>query len=119
MREAGLDESLCVFWNAVPWALERRRDPTDDEFIRGGEYLKQFLLLVPRRLAVVALSRGAQRACRLAGVDAIGVPSPSPLAVSPPGPQAGENGRRWIEVRDGLHLAAEKTARNRTARDWR
>lgn len=106
MREAGLQESSCVFWNAVPWALERRRDPTNDELARGVAYLKEFLALLPNRRAVVALGRVAQRACNLAGIAAIDVPSPSPLAVAAPGPRANAKSRRWIEVREGLGQAA-------------
>jgi len=31
LREAQLDERICVFWNAIPWSLGARREPTDDE----------------------------------------------------------------------------------------
>jgi uracil-DNA glycosylase len=106
MREADLDEHLCVFWNAVPWALERRCDPTPNELLRGTAYLDEFLALVPGRRAVVALGAVAQRACRAAAVGAIEVPSPSPLAVAPPGPLPNSKSRRWVELRIGLERAA-------------
>jgi uracil-DNA glycosylase len=110
MKEAGLAESVCVFWNAVPWALERRRDPTTAELERGVVYLKEFLALLPGRRAVVALGQVAQRACAIAGVEAIEVPSPSPLAVAPPGPRANSKSARWIRLRDGLKQAARFAA---------
>jgi hypothetical protein len=111
MREAGLQQSDCVFWNAVPWALDRRRDPTKDELARGVTYLKGFLALLPNRRAVVALGRVAQRACDLAEVAAIDVPSPSPLAVAEPGPRSNTKSARWIEVREGLKQAAALASR--------
>ena len=106
MREAGLAESVCVFWNAVPWALERRRDPTSAELERGVVYLKEFLALLRERRAVVALGQVAQRAALLAGVDAIEVPSPSPLAVAAPGSRPNSKSERWVRLRDGLKQAA-------------
>lgn len=106
MQEAGLPESVCVFWNAVPWSLDRRRDPTPLEFARGVNYLKEFLVLLPQRRAVVALGRVAQRACLQAGVNAVNVPSPSPLAVAQPGSLPNAKSARWQEVREGLRKAA-------------
>lgn len=110
LHEAQLDERLCVFWNAIPWSLGPRRDPTEDELHRGVEYLRRFLALVPDRRAVVAMGRVAQRACRQAGVAAIEVWSASPLAISPPTGAAGPKSRRWIEVREGLKRAADLAA---------
>lgn len=53
MAEAGLSEDICVFWNAVPWSLDRRRDPSTAELSDGAAYLKDFLALhrgaAPRR----------------------------------------------------------------------
>lgn len=106
LREAALEERVCVFWNAIPWALDRRRGPTSEELARGVEYLNEFLSLIPNRRAVVALGRDAQKACRMAGVDAIGVPSTSPLAVAAPGQRPNSKSKRWIEVRMGLKRAA-------------
>ncbi len=60
MSEAGLAESLCVFWNAVSWALDRRRDPNPEELARGVRYLRDFLSLVPRRRARCAGPSGAE-----------------------------------------------------------
>ena len=111
LGESGLRESLCVFWNAVPWALDRRRGPTNDELEQGAAYLKEFLELVPGRRAVVALGLVAQQACRMAGVEAIDVPSPSPLAVARPGPRPTTKARRWTELRAGLVAAANRTIR--------
>src|SRR2546427_4836556 len=105
MREAHLDERVCVFWNAVPWALERRRDPTPSELLLGVAYLRAFLDLVPSRRAVVALGAVAQRACQAASVDAIQLPSPSPLAVAAPGVRPNSKSRRWLELRVGLARA--------------
>ncbi len=110
MRDAGLPESSCVFWNAVPWALERRRDPTNEELARGIVYLKEFLGLLADCRTLVAFGRVAQRACNLAGIAAIDVPSPSPLAVAEPGPRANTKSERWIEVREGLKRAATLAA---------
>lgn len=106
MHEAGLAEGSCVFWNAVPWVLDRRRDPTDHEFVRGVEYLSAFLKLVPEWRAVVAMGRVAQEACRRAGVAAIEVWSPSPLAVARPGVRPSIKAQRWIQTREGLKRAA-------------
>jgi len=106
LGESGLRESLCVFWNAVPWALDRRRGPTSHELEKGAAYLKEFLGLVPGRRAVVALGLIAQKACRMAGVEAIDVPSPSPLAVSRPGARPTAKARRWTQLRSGLEAAA-------------
>lgn len=111
MREAKLREDVCVFWNAIPWALERRRNPTDDELARGVAYLKEFLGLLPKRRAVVALGRVAQAACRRAGVAVIDVWSPSPLAVAPPGARPSVKAQRWVEVREGLRRAAARAVR--------
>jgi hypothetical protein len=111
MQEARLEGSSCVFWNAVPWALERRRDPTYDELARGVVYLKEFLALLPNRRAVVALGRVAQRACDLAGIDAIDVPSPSPLAVAEPRERPNTKAQRWIELREGLEQATALASR--------
>lgn len=106
MREAGLDEGSCVFWNAVPWALDRRRDPTPDELTRGAAYLTDFLSLLPEHRAVVALGLVAQRACRLVGIASIDVPSPSPLAVAEPGARPNPKSERWVKIREGLRRAA-------------
>ncbi len=106
MSEAGLSERVCVFWNAVPWALERRRDPTDGELRRGVAYLQEFLTLVHRPKVVVALGQVAQRACRIGGIEAIETPSPSPLSVAPPGAQPNSKSERWLRVRNGLRKAA-------------
>jgi len=105
MHEAGLSERICVFWNAVPWALDRRRDPTRQELARGVVYLKEFLALLSHRRAVVAFGRVAQGACLQARVTAINVPSPSPLAVAKPGPRPNAKSARWIEIREGLRQA--------------
>jgi uracil-DNA glycosylase len=106
MREAALEETICVFWNAIPWALDRRRSPSTDEMARGVGYLTDFLALIPNRRAVVALGRVAQDACRMAGVDAIVVPSTSPLAVAAPGLRPNSKSKRWVKVREGLKRAA-------------
>jgi uracil-DNA glycosylase len=110
MDEARLDEKICVFWNAIPWALDRRRSPTAAELAQGVGYLREFLGLVPRRRAIVALGDVAHKACRLAGVDAIEVPSTSPLAVAPPGTLPNSKSSRWIKVRRGLARAAAAAA---------
>lgn len=106
MAEARLSPECVVFWNAIPWALERRRDPTVAELQRGAAYLAEFLALLPRRKSVVAMGLVAQRACRIAGVPAIEVPSPSPLAVAPPGDTASRKAERWLETVKGLARAA-------------
>ena len=111
MREARLPEEACVFWNSVPWALERRRDPTEDELMRGVAYLKEFVALLPDRRGLVALGRVAQRACKLANLSSIDVPRPSPLAVAEPGAVPNTKSRSWIEVRGGLRQAASLAAR--------
>jgi hypothetical protein len=112
MDEAQLDERICVFWNAVPWALDRRRSPSVGELAQGVGYLREFLDLVPGRRAVVALGDVAQKACRMAGADAIEVPSTSPLAVAPPGPGLNSKSNRWIKVRRGLAQAAAAAERS-------
>jgi hypothetical protein len=53
--EAGLDMSVCIFWNAVPWALEGRRKPTSGEIARGARYLRELVQLLPRLQAVLAM----------------------------------------------------------------
>lgn len=111
MSEAGLSESICVFWNAVPWSLDRRRDPTPPERDRGVDYLREFLACLLQPRAVVALGRDAQRACRQVGVSAINVPSPSPLAVAQPGSRPNPKSARWLEVREGLRRAAALASR--------
>ena len=111
MLEASLPESLCVFWNAVPWSLDRRRDPTPLELARGVNYLKEFIVLLPQRRAVVALGQVAQRACLQAGVTAINVPSPSPLAVAQPGSRPNPKSARWLKIREGLREAAALASR--------
>lgn len=111
MREARLDEGTCVFWNAVPWALDGRRDPTPEELTRGAAYLTNFLSLVPERRAAVALGLIAQRACRLVGIAAIEVPSPSPLAVAEPGARPNPKSERWVKIREGLARAGDLASR--------
>lgn len=111
MHEASLPESICVFWNAVPWALDRRRDPMPQELDQGVDYLKEFLACLLQRRAVVALGRVAQRACLQAGVSAINVPSPSPLAVAQPGSRPNPKSARWLEIREGLRRAAALASR--------
>lgn len=106
LKEAKLDERVCVFWNAIPWSLGPRREPTDDEMRHGVGYLRRFLALVPERRAVVAMGLVAQRACRQAEIAAINVWSASPLAISPPTGAASTKSKRWIEVREGLARAA-------------
>lgn len=111
MHEAGLSESICVFWNAVPWSLDRRRDPTPQELARGVIYLKEFLALLPQRRAVVALGRVAQQACSQARVTAVNVPSPSPLAVAQPASRPNPKSTRWLEIREGLRQAVALASR--------
>ena len=106
LKDARLDERVCVFWNAIPWSLGPRREPTEDEVLEGVDYLRRFLELIPEQRAVVAMGLVAQRACRQAGVTAIEVWSPSPLAISPPTGRGSTKSRRWIEVREGLKRAA-------------
>lgn len=115
MGEAGLRESACVFWNAVPWCLDRRRDPDDAELRAGAAYLRQFLALVPTSRAVVALGKVAQRACLIAGVESINVPSASPLAVARPGARLTKKAERWQEIVVGLREAARLASAGRHA----
>ena len=100
MREAGLPEDICLFWNAVPWALGGRRSPRADELRRGIAYLTELVALLPELRAVVALGRDAEVACRMAGLDAIGVCHPSPLGLY------GGGANRWAAHREGLIRAA-------------
>jgi uracil-DNA glycosylase len=100
MKEAGLSESVCVFWNAVPWALGGRRRPNAAELERGAWYLKELVALLPDLRAVLALGRDAQRACALAGVVSINVCHPSPLGLY------GGGANRVDEHRAGLARAA-------------
>jgi hypothetical protein len=104
MREAGLDESICIFWNAVPWALGGRRGPNAAELVRGVDYLQELIDQLPDLKATAALGRDAQRACRLAGLSAIDVCHPSPLGLY------GGGANRWAEHRDGLARAAALAA---------
>jgi hypothetical protein len=107
MEEAKLPERICVFWNAVPWALGGRRTPNREELRRGVGYLHDLVALLPNLRAVVALGRDAQTACRLAGLDAIAVCHPSPLGLY------GRGANRWDELvaglRDAAALAAKRT----------
>src|SRR5205814_4628509 len=98
MAEAGLDDDSCVFWNAVPWALQGRRPPTAAEIRRGAEYLHDLYDLITPKPAVVAMGREAQRACELAGISATSTWHPSPLGLA-------RQGRR-AEVLDALRRVA-------------
>lgn len=96
MAEAGVDERCCVFWNALPWELERTPRKADREL--GAKYLRELCSLLPEVRAVVAMGRAAQTCCRLAGVEAIEVWSPSGRGLAGP--------TRWEEAREGLSRAA-------------
>ena len=74
---------LCVWWNAVPWALYAAdggdRKPTPAEVRAAIPYLLEFLEIVSPR-AVVAMGRPAQDACRQADVSFLPVRHPSRFA---------------------------------------
>lgn len=69
----------------MPWALERRRDPTPQEPARGVAYLKEFLALLTQPRAVVALGRVRSRHAFLAGLHAVKRSESKGLAVAPQG----------------------------------
>lgn len=107
MREAGLSQSVCLFWNGIPYDLEGR-DPKASDVTRGSIYLKQMIALLPDLRAVVAAGNVAQDVCRRAGVDAINVCHPSNRGLS--GGVRGARPRREKEYRDGLQRAARFAA---------
>jgi uracil-DNA glycosylase len=93
LAEAGLELDVCLFWNAVPWALEGRRKPRAGEVTRGATYLRELVGLLPNLRAVIAMGREAQDACRQAQVPAIEVCHPGPLGLHG-GPTAAAAQRR-------------------------
>lgn len=83
MARAKFDERSALFWNAVPWSMDRR-DIRKPHRIRGATYLKDLLALFPAdaQPIIVACGRAAQDVCGLAGVDAIPAPHPSNQGLS-------------------------------------
>lgn len=72
MRRAGLLESVCLFWNAVPWDLERR-NPTAADKRRGASYLRALLGELRSLKVVVASGTDAQEVCDLAAIRSVPV----------------------------------------------
>jgi uracil-DNA glycosylase len=104
----GLEVSTCVFWNAVPWALEGRRKPRASEISRGATYLAALAKLLPQLRVTVAMGSEAKRACREAGLEAISVCHPGPLGLYG-GPVAAATERRRV-LEAGLRRAAKLAA---------
>lgn len=102
LAEAGLDEAICTWWNAVPWDTGDRPKPTAEDVRRGAPHLSELVGMMADLRAVVAMGRIPQRACRLAGIDAISSPNPSPLGLY------GGGANRWDECRAALAEAARR-----------
>jgi hypothetical protein len=59
LERAGLDEDDCLFWNAVPWHVER--GAVTRHLRLGAGYLAALVDLLPDLAVVVAMGRTAQR----------------------------------------------------------
>lgn len=103
MREAGLAEAVCVFWNGIPYDLEGQ-EPKAPDLNCGARYLREMIALLPQLRAVVAAGDVAQDVCRRARVEAIAVCHPSNRGLS--GGVAGARRQREEDYRDGLRRAA-------------
>jgi uracil-DNA glycosylase len=100
MDIADLEEDICLFWNAVPWDIGERRSVTNGELERGAEYLSTLAGMMPEIGVVVAMGRDAQRACELAGVNAIRTCNPSTQGLY------GGGVDRSLQFRAALEIAA-------------
>jgi Uracil DNA glycosylase superfamily len=58
LERAGLDEDDCLFWNAVPWHVER--GAVTRHLRLGAGYLAALVDLLPDLAVVVAMGRTAQ-----------------------------------------------------------
>jgi hypothetical protein len=102
---AKLPLEACLFWNAVPWDLGGH-NPGDSDLRAGADYLSELIALMARPPIVIACGNDAQKACALAGLDAIEICHPS------------NRGLRGSGVnREPAHLAGlRKVARRLNAR---
>lgn len=60
LREAGIDPSVCVWWNASPYHLGCKGDLHEPDVARGARFLREFVALCPDLRVVVAMGGGAQ-----------------------------------------------------------
>lgn len=74
MREAGIDPTVCVWWNASPYHLgySGRIRPTDSRV--GAAALREFVALCPDLRVVIALGEHSHEVCDLAGLTTAGSP---------------------------------------------
>lgn len=89
-REAGIDRSRTVTWNAVPWYIgsgTKIRPATRDDVREADEWLKALLACLPRLSVVVFVGKKAQHAqdvvqrCR-PDVEVMAMPHPSPMFIN-------------------------------------
>ncbi len=59
LREARIDPSVCVWWNASPYHLGYKGDLREPDVARGARYLREFIALCPDLKVVVAMGGGA------------------------------------------------------------
>jgi hypothetical protein len=103
MRDAGLREEVCLFWNAVPWDL-KGQNPTAADKRSGATYLAELIGLLRHLRAIVACGTIAHEVCDLAEVEALRVCHPSDRGLS--GHIRGARPRREADYRRRLAEAA-------------
>ena len=110
LTAAKLPPEACLFWNAVPWDLGGRNLRGSD-LRAGSRYLTALVTLMLRPPIVIACGIDAQKACALAGLDAIGICHPSNRGLR------GRGVNREPEHLAGLRKAARRLrARQRAPR---
>lgn len=89
-REAGLDRTLTVSWNIIPWYIgtgSKIRPARSDDIAEALPYLEPLLTSLPRLHVVVLVGRKAQRAeprvhQQAPNVDVVHMLHPSPLVLN-------------------------------------
>ena len=89
-REAGLDRTLTVSWNIIPWYIgtgSKIRPARSDDIAEALPYLESLLASLPRLHVAVLVGRKAQRAepCvhqQAPNVDVVHMLHPSPLVLN-------------------------------------
>jgi hypothetical protein len=59
LRGAGIDPSVCVWWNASPYHVGYKGELHEPDIARGARYLREFVALCPDLRVVVAMGSGA------------------------------------------------------------
>lgn len=92
LEKGGLSDTVCVFWNAVPWNLGGR-EPRSEDLQLGAGYLRELRALLPDQLSVLACGVEAQRVCALAGLEAVPLCNPSNRGLN----SGGRRREKWDE----------------------